>query len=105
MPWSRASPLSQQEPLRRSRAGALRALRRLDGGACVGGRGSWDGAPGPVLVAVVAWQLVGTPPLVGAENTRRTREVPNVSPGQGAFGDDCKAAGSASRVRKAIGHP
>jgi len=35
MPWSRASPLGQQEPLRRSRAGALRALRRLDGGACV----------------------------------------------------------------------
>jgi hypothetical protein len=76
MPWSRLVRSANQEPLRRSHAGALRALRRLDGGACVGGRGSWDGAPGPVLVAVVAWQLVGTPPFVGAENTRRTREVP-----------------------------
>jgi len=49
-----------------------------------GGRGWWNGAPDPALVA---WQLAGgVAALVRAENTRRTQEVPNVSPGQGMFG-------------------
>jgi len=37
-------------------------------------------APYPALIA---WQLSGG---VGAENTRITQKVPNVSPGQGMFG-------------------
>jgi hypothetical protein len=38
-------------------------------------------------LALVGWQLVGgAAALVGAENTRRTQKVSNVSPGQGVFG-------------------